>query len=32
MLDTAIFSVDLDNEVVTIGRVYNTIRLIVEPK
>ena len=32
MLDTAIFSVDFDNEVVTIGRVYNTIRLIVEPK
>ena len=32
MLDTAIFSVDFDNEIITVGRMYNTIRMIVEPK
>ena len=32
MIDNAIFSVDFDNEILTVGRVYNTIRLIIEPK
>ena len=32
MLDTAIFSVEFDNEIITVGRMYNTIRMIVEPK
>ena len=32
MLDTAICSVELDNEIITVGRMYNTIRMIVEPK
>ena len=32
MLDTAIFSVVFYNEIITVGRMYNTIRMIVEPK
>ena len=32
MLDTAIFSVEFDNEIITVGRMYNTIRMIIEPK